>query len=334
MRLKRVSCVTFFIIFFMTALMFVINNQWISRINLVPRITNSSAVLYGKHKRTMMDRSSSTEQTYLDNHYLICSDPSGRLGNWMFQFSAAFATAHTLRYKLCIESSHPLIRYFEIEHIICKFRLNNMTTITEAQFRSNTWNIDNKYILYNLTLSGYFQSWKYFINSTNEIRKVFTFKPTYLNKAREFLASKIKLNDSVVGLHIRRGDFRWGGAQTRGYTVANVNYIKNAIEFYREKYSPIKFVIVSDDMNWCDHNIKGANIIYSNFTEAADDMALLSLCNHTIITGGSFGWWGGWLAGGTVVYLKDFPRPGSWLEKQMVKREDYYLPHWIGMSNG
>lgn len=138
MRLKRVSCVTVFILFFITALMFVISDQWISKIKLVPRITNSSEVLYGKQKRTMMDRSPSTEQTFFENHYLICSDPSGRLGNWMFQFSAAFAIAHILGYKLCIEPSHPLINYFEIDHIICKFRVKNVTTITEAQFRSNT----------------------------------------------------------------------------------------------------------------------------------------------------------------------------------------------------
>jgi galactoside 2-L-fucosyltransferase 1/2 len=31
----------------------------------------------------------------------------------------------------------------------------------------------------------------------------------------------------------------------------------------------------------------------------------LSMCNHTIITVGSFGWWSAWLANGTTVYFKD-----------------------------
>ncbi|XP_052280959.1 galactoside alpha-(1,2)-fucosyltransferase 1-like [Dreissena polymorpha] len=33
----------------------------------------------------------------------------------------------------------------------------------------------------------------------------------------------------------------------------------------------------------------------------AVDMAVLSLCDHTIVSTGTFGWWAAWLAGGTTI---------------------------------
>ena len=74
-------------------------------------------------------------------------------------------------------------------------------------------------------------------------------------------------------------------------------------------------------------------MIFSLFTDPIVDISILSLCNHTIITSGSFGWSGAWLANGTVVYLRDFPKPGSELYKNFFINNGYYLPNWIGMSN-
>ena len=61
----------------------------------------------------------------------------------------------------------------------------------------------------------------------------------------------------------------------------------------------------------------------------------MTLCDHTIITAGTFGWWAAWLAGGTVVYLADYPRPRSYMERKvMIRRENYYPPDWIPIANG
>ncbi|ELT91392.1 hypothetical protein CAPTEDRAFT_40726, partial [Capitella teleta] len=57
------------------------------------------------------------------------------------------------------------------------------------------------------------------------------------------------------------------------------------------------------------------------------DLAILSMSEHVIITTGSFGWWGAWLANGTTIYYSDWPRNNSTLSKGFVK-EDYFMPHW------
>lgn len=266
-------------------------------------------------------------------HYFRCAGPIGRLGNMMFQLSATLGIAHTLGYKPYIESSHPLNKYFDIKQIL-DLNLTNVMTFNDEQCKNKTWMYNKEYITHNLTTWGYLQSWIYFENNSDEVRKAFTIKTNYLQDAQNFLKAKANADDVLVGIHIRRGDFTSDYNKGLGYTMADGNYTRKAMEWHRKKTDHVSFVVVSDDIKWCQDNIKGNDVIYSNFSEPIIDLAIMSLCHHAIITGGSFSWWGGWLAGGTVVYLKDFPRPGTWLEKEMHNIDEYYPSHWIGMSNG
>ena len=43
-------------------------------------------------------------------------------------------------------------------------------------------------------------------------------------------------------------------------------------------------------------------MVYSGLNTPERDMALLSLCEHTVVSVGSFGWWSAWLANGVTVY--------------------------------
>ena len=271
----------------------------------------------------------------LANHYLIYPKPDGRLGNWLFQCASAFGIASTLRYHFCIEPSHPLNTYFEINYK-CEFTITNIKAFGEMECRNESWRNDKSYIFYNLTTNGYLQSWKYFHNISHEVRNMLSFKPKFLLRAQQRLENINNHSERIVtiGIHVRRGDFLWGMHQTMGYTIASMEYITRAMNFYRYKTGRTLFVVVSGDMKWCKDNINGSDVIYSHSTEAIMDLAFLSLCDHIIITGGSFGWWAGWLSGGTVVYLKDFPRPGSVLEKLTYNsKKEYYPPHWIGFRN-
>ena len=62
-------------------------------------------------------------------------------------------------------------------------------------------------------------------------------------------------------------------------------------------------------------------------------MCALSMCNHTIITVGSFGWWSAWLANGTTVYFKDVAKQNSPLRKAFSKdMSDFFFPSWVGLE--
>lgn len=266
-------------------------------------------------------------------HYFRCASPIGRLGNMMFQLAATIGIAHTLGYKPYIAPSHDLEQYFDTR-LVLDINVTNEISLSDEKCRNRTWTYDKEYWSHNLTTWGYLQSWKYFEHSTDAVRKAFSFKVKYLQEARTFLSAHTKPSNVLVGMHIRRGDFVSDYNTNLGYTIADGNYTRKAMDWHRIKSDKALFVVVSDDIPWCKDNIKGDDVIFSSFTEGIIDLAVLSLCHHCIITGGSFGWWGGWLTGGTVIYLDDFPRPGSWLWNNSETKEDYYHPNWIGMRNG
>ena len=73
-----------------------------------------------------------------------------------------------------------------------------------------------------------------------------------------------------------------------------------------------------------------AVVIFSEGHGAEEDLAILSSCNHTIMTVGTYGWWAGYLAGGITVYYRNFPAKGSELVP-WFSREDHFPPDWVGL---
>ena len=266
-------------------------------------------------------------------HYIQCPEVKGRLGNMMFQVAATIGFAKTLKHKPIINPSHPLVKLFDINNVSAVQPVNS-SVVNEVQLRNYTLKYIDSFMSHNLTLDGYFQSWKFFAIASEEVRKEFTIKSQYLDKAKVFLNS-VRQNNSttIIGLHVRRGDFLREGEQQSGATVADAHYIRKAMEFYRQRCRRVLFVVSSNGMWWSRTNIRGPDVIFTPFKEAILDMAVMSLCDHMIITSGTFSWWSGWLAGGKVVYLSDYPRPGLALATRFVLREHYYPPEWIGISN-
>ena len=72
------------------------------------------------------------------------------------------------------------------------------------------------------------------------------------------------------------------------------------------------FIIVSDDLNWAKEHINRDDVAFAGHFQTApypysfskdigEDLCLLSACNHTIMSFGTYGLWGALLAGGQVV---------------------------------
>jgi len=195
----------------------------------------------------------------------------------------------------------------------------------------------------NIILDGYYQSWRYFDHVRSDIRKQFQFRSSTVATVNSFLSDAAKLlpQDSddphiFVGIHVRRGDLLDFYNIKAGYTVADASYFSRSLQYFSKKFHRIVFVVCSDDMVWSTSNIQStlsnAVVVFSKFSSLSPelDLALLSHCNHTIITVGSFGWWAAWLAGGETIYFRDFPRLGSSL-RESFRMNDYYLPQWIAM---
>ena len=78
-----------------------------------------------------------------------------------------------------------------------------------------------------------------------------------------------------------------------------------AFRLYKEVNENIVFGVVSDDIEWAKANIAVENIFYSDDDDSEEavgtDLAIMANCNHTIMTYGTFGMCGAFLANGMVI---------------------------------
>lgn len=235
-----------------------------------------------------------------------------------------------------------------------------------CSFSSDLYNLVGRDTQPGIMLNGYFQSWMYFKDYFTDIRRMFTsYQPTLANQISRFYASiaseslaaspgaseeaenvnnpttGISNNKTIfVGVHVRRGDMKVKYFMDYGFSTGETDFIGQAMLYFVKRFSHVTFIVCSDDIEWCRKHIIMPEIFRKMFTVHfchSDDspllhLGILSSCNHSIITGGTFGWWGAFLAGGETVYYKGYPRLGTQLAKGFSEsRSDYYLPGWIAM---
>jgi galactoside 2-L-fucosyltransferase 1/2 len=97
------------------------------------------------------------------------------------------------------------------------------------------------------------------------------------------------------------------------------------MNYYRKKYLNCRFIIASDDKDYVKKNLGNNSDVFitpSTFF-SGHDLAALALCEHTIITAGTYGWWAAWLAGGDAVHDLNYPVPFQ----NCVK--EHYFPPWF-----
>ncbi|XP_045180188.2 galactoside 2-alpha-L-fucosyltransferase SEC1-like [Mercenaria mercenaria] len=225
----------------------------------------------------------------------------------------------------------PLLKYFNIPNQIIGDRWKMSNNSKCVQLKAGFYyNCSREFdSLGNITMDGYLQSWRYFEHAKETIKMIFKFRGNCESKVRKYLESISKEGYQRVCIHVRRKDRDNKHMIKVGYNVAEKDFFERARNFYVSKFSKVQFIVVTDYKMWCRRNLKDVDI--SPFNDVGDDLALMSMCDHAIITGGTFGWFGAWLSGGTVLYFKGYPRPGSWLDLQ-TNRNDYYPPYWIGIS--
>ncbi|CAF1247630.1 unnamed protein product [Adineta steineri] len=258
----------------------------------------------------------------------------GRLGNLLFQFASAYGLS--LKYSCRLHINQQLIdelqKSFEINltNLLPKSQLNN-SILTDKIYNHCSYipillNSNNSY---SIVLSGYWQVYRYFIDHMEQIQQQLRFKRSILDRVNSFLGKNINKNISTsVGIHIRRGDYL--GLRP----VSSEKYIFNAMSHFLLKYHSVIFVITSDDKNYCRKTFgQNKNVIVTpDSFSAVDDLAILTLCNHTILTVGTFGWWGGFLSHNRVRdVLTDSKSDHTPLDVDCRKND--FFPPWFSFLN-
>ena len=254
---------------------------------------------------------------------------SGRLGNQMFQYAALKAVSlHTgfecfipnnlaikpdgaydftnqkwLEYRLdlpdCFKISSPILE-------------NKPTKVYQErgfEFDASIFSIND-----DTALEGYFQSYKYFSEYQNEITDEFTFRDSILSKCKNI----INQYSDPISIHVRRGDY----VKHPGFWNVTPEYLAQALSSL--PYGNYTYLVFSDDIEWCKQ-IFNEDFTFIEDNNQFEDMCLMSLCKHNIISNSSFSWWAAWLNSNPD---KTVVAPSKWFTEAKPLK-DLFPNNWI-----
>jgi hypothetical protein len=220
------------------------------------------------------------------------------IGNVMFQIAAATS--------LAIDNND--LAYFNIKsHRKCGqgfsldvYKNNILRNVVDASINIksiyNEPQFSYKKIEYldGLEICGCFQSEKYFLNNKPQVIKMFSPPKEIIDKLNYFLFKTNTHQKTTVSLHIRRGDYLM---HQNSHRFIGLEYINSAIS----KFKSCLIYVFSDDIFWCRNNIisYGDNDVFfideSINLSDFEQLYLMSLCSHNVISNSSFSWWGSYL---------------------------------------
>ena len=276
---------------------------------------------------------------------IVRKEMIARLGNQMFQYASALGIAHAKHGDACIITDEDLISYDELRSAkddlinVCKgpFKICGppdypFTIVQEkayAKYDMKPFMVPGSIEIESDLDQGFLQSYKYFDNISDIIRKKFTFKGDISRKVTRYMKKKKSGGYKVIGLHARRGDHL-----ALGYMrFPPPGYFNRARDYFRKKYRKVRFIVATNNRSWANETFSADDTeVISHSKSAPEDLAILSACDGVIMSLGSFGWWGGYLCGGPVVYYKNEFNMSHEINKGNVRKSDYYPEHWVGLK--
>lgn len=226
----------------------------------------------------------------------ITANLMGGLGNQMFQIANAMAFAHRLdiEAQFVLDSFTPMQGYKPNAYIDNLFRKvkfvdNRIDVFTNINERELDF-IDLGAVKEMLTkgpvsFSGYFQSIEYFEDILHKIFGMFYIDSLKFAPIQNRFINK---KESTISVHVRRGDYL--GISNILPTI-DKSYIDKALEIHGP-YD--KLLIFSDDKDFAK-SLNYKNSLVVEGLKDFEEMWLMSLCNHHIISNSSFSWWGSFL---------------------------------------
>ena len=289
---------------------------------------------------------------------VVVKHVNGRLGNNMFKIASAYGLArlHSCQLYLApaLIKTMNVIFVFDLSPLLISLHTFNSIVHNSSKPLTRTNKSASCQYIVELTrpnaipqdtvfeLQGYWQSYLHFAQYADEIReRIFAPKQSVLERVSKlfiniyqeklgfqlqfsldnhqiFKEQLAQLNWTTwIGVHVRRRDFVHLKFSSKN------EYLFFAIDYYTKLFSNAYFIVASDDKRYCRKLFgRRPNIFVTPQSfSPADDLIALSLCQNSIITGGTFGWWAGYLANGHVIHDKIYPSG--------CERREYYYPPWF-----
>lgn len=257
----------------------------------------------------------------LPENYVTCSI-SGRLGNNMFMVANAYSKALDFGREFFIYKPHLI--YTNHDGVIRDY---SKTIFRNFEFM-DVWEegkmvVNPPYPPLDKPTSymGYFQNEEYFILHKKEILDKYRIPEEF--KLRLFLELPFLFtNKQITVINVRRGDYL---LYPNYHPVLSKEYIYEACKLIPQTE---EYLIMSDDMQWCHENIVFPNARYLNHGYSPEEQLwIMSLCNHFIISNSSFSWWGAYLS---EAPNKTIVAPETWFGPEHTQEwKHIYCKEWI-----
>lgn len=227
---------------------------------------------------------------------------NGRLGNQLFLYALLFKLDH-LGKEVVVPSQNYNVKFdgcldqYAMKWIPYRYVLDDYFNIIlppSNNIPSQIWTEPKQgfhpevFELDNVSLRGYFQSWKYFDDIKKELLLELSFKKDIKDKVNSIF--KQYSNKPTICIHIRLGD-----------TLAQPWMHKISPEYLQKCFSYLpaedyNFIIASDNLEHCKEWFpEGDNVYFAENLNEAETLYLMSLCDHFIMSGSTFSWWGAYL---------------------------------------
>ena len=274
----------------------------------------------------------------------------GRLGNQLFQYAALKAAALRNGYECKIPDPQKqhwhgqdcLLNQFNIEASYLQEsdiqKIKNY--ITDNNVLPGTYSPVLEQISDNTDLFGFFQNTKYFADYSKQIISELTPQKKLVDWAQNRL-NKLRDGKRIVSLHIRRGDQTDGtnpeyvkhyGSGPFDLSCNVGRYIVTSLSEFND-CNVLVFVGGSrsgndiDDIKWAQNYFSDDKFIVSQTNNPLQDFALMSQCDHNIISfASSFGWWAAYINPNPekiIIAPKDYHLDGNY-----NSREGFYPINW------
>jgi hypothetical protein len=240
----------------------------------------------------------------------------GGLGNWLFQVAFGLHIGGKqllLSDKHCSRSPHAGTDYFStIFKNIPKGDIN--VQLTKFHEPEKMEGINTKILIktiepINLFLYGYFQKWKYIPEGFGDL----------LDYKNPSLLEKYPSIQHTCFLHVRGGDYVNHFLHDVGLSE---RYYPASIQFMKEKQGITKFVVFTNDRDYCSRREYLKDIDYEIIEEnELDTLYLMTQCKGGITANSTFSWWGAYLNPARPICV-----PSKWFNDPEMNIGGYFFP--------
>ena len=287
---------------------------------------------------------------------------NGGLGNQMFEYAMARTVAHRRHTSVRLDfrvleadrqrcygldawnvNAQPASR-FELFRVQLAMRVHRAMRPSAPYYerpivyeKSHRFDGDALKARRDCLLAGYWQSEKYFNEIESTIRAEFTLRAKPAAKT-EMIADAIRYQSNSVFLHVRRGDLVADPVTSRLHGSCSLAYYQDAVSHVARSVDRPHFFVFSDEPEWVRENIGlpfpmtivDHNRVGNSRSPGSEheDLWLMTLCRHGILSNSSFSWWGAWL---NPVRERVVIAPKQWVNELDLDLRDLIPEAWIRM---